>query len=75
MFLWSSLLPQTTSSGNTDFTHVSGSTNEPTFALKLERNGANCFIGFQANGQPISDPCSIELDSSSDETQLQIVLS
>lgn len=75
MFLWSSLPPQTASSENTDFTHVSASTNEPTFALKLEQNGADCFIGFQANGQPISDPCSAELDSSSVETQLQIVLS
>lgn len=75
MFLWSSLPPQTASSGNTDFTHVSASTIELTFALKLERNGDNCFIGFQANGQPISNPCSSGRDSSSVETQLQIVLS
>ena len=70
----SSLLTQTTSSENTDFTHVSVSMSEAyLFALKLQRNGDNCFIGFQGNGQPISNPCG--LNSSAVDTHLQIVRS
>ena len=68
-----SLLLQTTSSENTDFTLDSVGNGE--FALKLERTGATCFVAFQEDGQPVSSPCDPGLDNSDVETHIQFVLS
>ena len=71
-FLRVSLLLQTTSNENTDFTLDSVSNSE--FALKLERTGATCFVAFEADGQPVSSPCDPGLDNSDVETHIQFVL-